>query len=373
MYIPYYPLLSPFVWFSREQQKPDSRFPFDAPNVRYFDFARQGIYFVGRRLKDCCRSHILFPTYHCGTELNALKAAGVDLTFYNVRRSGDIDFSDIEAKISPQIDGLYFIHYNGFPQNIHRILKLKQEYGLLLLEDAAVSLFSQAKEAPLGSVGDVSFFSLYKTLAVPTGGMVVTKDPELLPETPMGAGRSLRRYLKLVRMHADWAAMKASKPGALLLRLRGVIHDRNTDTRAALTTHIDSDMEFPASFQRLVRKNHFGKLIEKRRSNFKTLLDHLVKRNLAPHLMYSDLPAEVVPSFFPIMVDERARVRKLLQARGIESMPYWDHRSPNVPYSAEVIHLKENVLGLPIHQGLDAIHMTYLADMLERALQEADN
>ena len=50
---------------------------------------------------------------------------------------------------------------------------------MLLVEDCALSLLSEADGRPLGSFGDWSVFCLCKTLPLPNGALLVQNGPRL--------------------------------------------------------------------------------------------------------------------------------------------------------------------------------------------------
>lgn len=73
------------------------------------------------------------------------------------------------------------VHVLGHPNNMDKILELKEKYGFYLLEDACEALGSQWMQKKLGSVGDAGSFSFYYGHHISTieGGMVVTDNFEL--------------------------------------------------------------------------------------------------------------------------------------------------------------------------------------------------
>jgi len=61
------------------------------------------------------------------------------------------------------------------------LIKLAEEYGLLIIEDAAQAIGLEYKGRPCGSFGDISTFSFYpnKLITSGEGGMIVTDNEEL--------------------------------------------------------------------------------------------------------------------------------------------------------------------------------------------------
>ncbi len=65
---------------------------------------------------------------------------------------------------------------------------LGRRHECILVEDCALSLFSEADGKPLGAFGDYSVFCLYKTLPVPNGGVLVENGKALPELTGSGSG-----------------------------------------------------------------------------------------------------------------------------------------------------------------------------------------
>jgi CDP-6-deoxy-D-xylo-4-hexulose-3-dehydrase len=107
-------------------------------------------------------------------------------------------------------DAVIFVQVLGVPHYKERILKLKEEYGFCLLEDACAALGSQYSDgSKVGTVGDMSSFSFYfgHQMSTIEGGMVNTNDKELLDMLLMlrshGWGKDLDKeaYDSLIAQH----------------------------------------------------------------------------------------------------------------------------------------------------------------------------
>jgi hypothetical protein len=147
-------------------------FPFDDPGVRYFYYARNGVYALAR-LWNLAGREVLFPAYFHGVELEALLDAGVRPRFYPVHERMRVDPGEVEKRIGPETRAIYLIHYVGFPGPVEELRELCDRRGLLLVEDCALALLSALGDRPLGTFGDASIFCLYKTLPTPNGGALV--------------------------------------------------------------------------------------------------------------------------------------------------------------------------------------------------------
>lgn len=73
------------------------------------------------------------------------------------------------------------MHTLGFPSDAQGLLAVAEEFGLILVEDAAESLGSSVGEAHTGLSGQAGIFSFNgnKTITTGGGGAIVTRDPSL--------------------------------------------------------------------------------------------------------------------------------------------------------------------------------------------------
>ena len=103
-----------------------------------------------------------------------MRAAGATLRYYPIRRDMTLDPDDVERCCRAHNAGLlYVIHYAGWPQPMTELVDLCRRRGMLLVEDCALALLSEADGRPLGGFGDWSVFCLYKTLPLPHGGLLI--------------------------------------------------------------------------------------------------------------------------------------------------------------------------------------------------------
>lgn len=83
-------------------------------------------------------------------------------------------------KKDPSIKGIIPVHIAGHPCDMEAFLELKNQYKIMLLEDAAHSFPVKSNGKFLGCIGDAGVFSFYATKTITTGegGMIVTNNTE---------------------------------------------------------------------------------------------------------------------------------------------------------------------------------------------------
>src|SRR5262245_13919179 len=177
--VPVYPTLAASKW--RRSLDWHRWFPFDVPGGAWTFSGRVALYHGLPHLDLPPHSVILVPNYHQGVEIDALVAAGYKLRYYRVGQQLEIDLCDVERRLDAEVSALYVIHYFGFPQPIARLRAFCDAHGLKLIEDCALSLFSRDGSQWLGSAGDLAIYSVYKTLPLPHGGFLITKEEQPAP------------------------------------------------------------------------------------------------------------------------------------------------------------------------------------------------
>lgn len=93
----------------------------------------------------------------------------------------NMDVGQMEAKITSRSRAIMVVHIYGLPVDMDPVLRLAENYGLKVIEDAAEMHGQTYKGRPCGSFGELSTFSFYPNKHVTTGegGMVLTDDDRL--------------------------------------------------------------------------------------------------------------------------------------------------------------------------------------------------
>ncbi|MCD1260828.1 UDP-4-amino-4,6-dideoxy-N-acetyl-beta-L-altrosamine transaminase [Paenibacillus athensensis] len=95
----------------------------------------------------------------------------------------NIDPADIRQKISPKTKAIIAVDFTGQPADMDAIREIAEEYGLVLIEDAAHSLGAEYKGQKVGKLADMTMFSFHPVKHVTTGeGGVITTNSRLYYE-----------------------------------------------------------------------------------------------------------------------------------------------------------------------------------------------
>ena len=329
---------------------------------------------------------VLVPAYNCGAEVDPFVWAGAKVVFYRVDSRAVIDIEDIIRRVTPSTRLIYVTHFFGWPQEIRELAAWCKKRGLYLIEDCALSLFSKGPDTTIGRIGDAAIYSFVKSLSVPDGGaLVVTKniwDENKIFRSPRHRDiffNSLPLLKKWV-MHKNkfWQHYDFTRQLLTKSWLKGSVNQNTEVEREMPKSNYFDEHKIDWSISRLskgiIYKTDPRKIIETRRRNYQHL--HNALRNTpSTQLLFDDLPNDVCPLSFPVFVKDRNRWCKALEDSGILVYEWWAgyHRGFDWKEFPEARHLKNDLLTLPVHQGLDVHHMEYIAQCVKLIAEDNGN
>jgi dTDP-4-amino-4,6-dideoxygalactose transaminase len=319
---------------------------------------------------------ILFPSYHCGIELDVLLKAGLSIKFYDVDSDLRVDLRDIARLAVPGVRAVYLIHYLGFPGPAAEVAAWCRERGLLLLEDCAQALYSRERSgAGLGEAGAAAIFSLRKTLGMPCGGALVINAAHQPPQKPARRPAligTLKGTVRLMLLELE----SRGKGWRILEKRRNAAAVQEVDP---FDLRAGRSLARPIEFQQSQRDTSISRIskwifdrtpqdqiVRRRRAHYAFLLNALKgARSVAPLVPW--LPNGVCPLLFTVVVDgPRQEFVEFCRARGIAADPHWPYVHPAFPATEfpAAVHLKRQVVALPVHQSLTSAHLEHIGRTL---------
>lgn len=125
---------------------------------------------------------VIVPSLTFIATVNVIRHVGATPVFADVDEyTFNVDPADIERRITSRTKAIMPVDQIGLPCDMDRIRDMASAHRLLLLDDAACAFASENAGRRIGSLADVSVFSLHARKVVTTaeGGMIVTDDSEL--------------------------------------------------------------------------------------------------------------------------------------------------------------------------------------------------
>jgi dTDP-4-amino-4,6-dideoxygalactose transaminase len=279
--------------------------------------------------------------------------------FYEATETLQPDRAELETLVSPRTRALLLIHYLGFPQESARWRKWCDERGLLLVEDCAHMWHADMAERPAGSYGDVSIYSLSKTLGLPEGGVLISREPSssASPKGTLGLRQALKRYAGSVATMLGRTPPEHMKPFPSVQQVEfGSEHPLGFDRPRAASSATNF----------LLERVDFSDVVPRRRSNYALLLEAFEDRVPVPFRVPSP---DASPLVFPIEVTNPALVSERLRRKGIAARPWWSFLHPSLPAARfpRAVAWHRRFIVVPVHQGLRRRDIDRVRDALLRS------
>ena len=323
----------------------------------------------------------LAPSYNCGSEIDPLIKSGTSIVPYRIDKHAKIDFSDMFSRITKKTKLIYITHYFGFPQDLEEIKKICLDRHIFIIEDCALSLFTNVNKAPIGTLGNLAIFNFPKTLPVPDGGALLINDTNLDNTDWYTTSPSYSDIFRAMLPLAKATFLKRTSHVAHLkrfitnkpkLKLRTYFIDHHSVSYPELPNSYYYDEQISnkgisAISQWLLSSFDYMSIKNIRRKNYLLMLSLLSGKDFIKPL-FPSLPEDVCPLCFPVIIEncDRDELCLNLNSAAIQTPPWWAgfHRALEWNNYPEACYLKNNLIVLPIHQDLGPKEVHYIAEIL---------
>jgi perosamine synthetase len=125
---------------------------------------------------------VIVPSLTFIASVNVIRHVGATPVFADVDPATyNIDPVDAAKKVTSRTRALMPVDQLGLPCDIDAFNALARRHGLRVLDDAACAFGSKNNGRPIGSLAEVTVFSLHarKVITTAEGGMIVTDDSDL--------------------------------------------------------------------------------------------------------------------------------------------------------------------------------------------------
>jgi dTDP-4-amino-4,6-dideoxygalactose transaminase len=327
-------------------------YPLAEEACRIYARARHAIFHGVRQLGLRPGDEALVPAYHHGSEIEALVRAGATPRFYDCDRRLAPDPDRLDALLTPSTRALHLTHFLGFPQDAAAWRAWCDEHGLLLIEDAAQAWLSEDERGPVGSLGDLAVFCLFKTVGVPEGAALISTAPP--PPPPLDPRWGVA---EVARRHGAWLAERQPLMNALTRPLQRAA-EVTPEAELGLG---DADAGVWRAVPRLLPRLCEPAIAQRRRANYSVLLDALSERVPEP---FQELPDGASPFAFPLDSDDKPALLERLAAHGVVALNLWSMPHPSLPGSGfpDAERRRRRTVGLPVHQELRPADLERIID-----------
>ena len=143
---------------------------------------------------------VIMPTLtYIATANSAAYCGAVPVFVDSEAGSWNVDPAAIEKAITPRTKAIIPVHLYGLPCNMDEIMRISEQYGIPVVEDAAEAHGATWRGKRVGSLGRIGSFSFFgnKIITSGEGGMIVTDDEALYARVKLLRGQGVdpnKRY-----------------------------------------------------------------------------------------------------------------------------------------------------------------------------------
>jgi 8-amino-3,8-dideoxy-alpha-D-manno-octulosonate transaminase len=124
---------------------------------------------------------VIIPSFGWITDYNVVELAGAKPVFADIDDSLNLSPEGFAARITPRTKAVIVIYYQGAASRVDEIVRIARRHNIKVIEDVAQAVGGTYRGRKLGTLGDVSIFSLQhnKVITAGDGGLLATHDPEV--------------------------------------------------------------------------------------------------------------------------------------------------------------------------------------------------
>jgi len=301
---------------------------------------------------------IAMPAYMCETVSELLYNMGLKIKFIDVEKNSyNLSVDDLSEKITKNTKAILAVHMFGFPCDMNGIKDIADDYGSILIEDAAQSMGAEYHGKKVGSLGDAGFFSFGRGKPISTinGGAIVTNDTQISNNckkiVDTFAKANLLNKVAIITKLSMYSSIRNRTVYGIFNKiarssaLRGEINISQVERKY-------TNLQAFVGLKQLERLDEFNTI---RRRNAELLKKELDKSEGVETLQVSN---DIYPSFlrFPIRVSEKIRngLMYKLKLEGIDTSVVYPATLPSLcpALSDEFNNANEMVkttIALPVH------------------------
>lgn len=350
--------------------------PKEGPGFRYTFHARYGIFQALRSLRGTQGKVVLVPAYDCPVVVQAIVDAGLRPRFYKIATDLSPDATDLRRKWASDVRAIIITNYFGFPADMAAVTDDMRQ-SALIIEDCAHSFLSCNPLRLAGGRGDVDVFAFWKIVPCMVGGGLAVTKAERSWQTATRA-IPLVESLRISKRLLEQALENLDSPllnhcltyvDEKLVRVQSTKMKSSQADSANHTpsdeTHFDElnpaliDASIPWLPRLILASADLQSIAEARRRNYQIFQDG-IREGGRVRRVFRELPDDVCPWIFPLILEGRQRDRLDYQLRdqGVALYTFGSTLHAKVLNCGDAdtlqnaTFLAENLVCLSVHQDL---------------------
>jgi perosamine synthetase len=124
---------------------------------------------------------VIVPDYTYPATADVVEIVGAKIVIVDINpETMLIDYNEIEQAVTPSTKAIIPVSLFGSPLEYDKLNSIKEKYNLYIIEDAACSIGAAFEDKKIGTLADISVFSLHprKFITTGEGGIITTNNKE---------------------------------------------------------------------------------------------------------------------------------------------------------------------------------------------------
>ncbi len=296
---------------------------------------------------------VLLPGYICESVVLPFLNEGYECLFYDVNLDLEPDLESVKAGLNKRPGIFLHLGYFGFETNssLKPIIQDISQSGVLIIEDVTHTLLTRKT---LSGENDFEFGSYRKWAGMLSGAFAWPE--EKMDDITLAENAAFLKHRKEA-MELKGRYMRTGRN-----ELKAQYLERFQKSREIIDKNTNAYAIDELSVQ-IIEQLDVQKMASKRRENFQVLLKSL-SDNATVTPVFSSLPSQVVPLFFPLFVNgNRDHLRVYLKDRDIYCPVHW----PKSQYIDELSNSRaifDSILSIPCDQRYGAGDMERVVNLI---------
>lgn len=346
--------------------------------LKHYYYGRNALWWGTKTLGLQKGDTVLVPAYTNDLLTQVFIKQGLNVRFFDVTENLEVTVDVLEKHMDSSVKAVAIIHYFGWIQpKIEAIQAWCKEKNVFLIEDCALTPASYKDDAPVGSWGDISIFSLKKYWPVSNGGILGVNNSDLRVQGPQTVAYA-RKDVLLEYISKKTSALFTKSLLAykilgygigLAKRITKRAHTVPTGSNELDISHLNVGMS--EGSVKVLYSSDNAAIAAIRRENFAYLHSLLTAKHLKGREDVFPLIEGVSPLCYPLIVSEgRDELVAILRRTGIGAGAWWDNQDLEKPKGMFPVSekLRKQLITIPIHQSLTKEHMEFINTVIDYAI-----
>lgn len=300
-------------------------------------------------------NRILFPALCCESMVTPFELYGYEVLFYKLHPNLTADLEDILLKLNSNTLFLYMNYFGNILLSDRELNLVKDKYeNILMIEDRTHDFFDSRVNnfSPHFSV-----CSIRKWIAIPDGGILYTFNNS---EKFEGIEDAYFSNTRLIALKNKSNYLKNGDKN-----LKKIFREQFNNANKYIENSREV-VKISSESYNLLKKIDFSKMKYKRKKNT-MIMFNLLKRVSNMKILLKE--GECCSLYFPILVEKRDTIQKLLSSKDIYCPVIWP-----LPKQANGVckvsnYISENMLALPCDHRYDKDDIEYICNVVKQILE----